>query len=88
MKCETCFWVKVTKLTSATTSYVCQLEPLSMPTSPNGRCSHWRFSGKERCGNCRNHVDEHCLLNSPYCAGSTLVVSENDWCGQFKGKMI
>ena len=87
MKCETCFWMKLTKVTSATNSYVCQLEPLSVPTSPNGRCSHWRFSGREYCGNCHFFSDYACVIDGPYRGAEEQKVAEGEWCGRFKGRM-
>jgi hypothetical protein len=85
MKCETCFWFSIA---SERTVGICDLEQHSVAVGLDHRCSQWRFSGKECCGNCRNHVNDCCLLNGPYYADSTLEVSENDWCGQFKGRMV
>ena len=85
MKCDTCFWMKSIKVTTGVINTVCQLEPLSTPVSPNGRCSHWKFLGRECCGNCYNFRNNHCCKDGPVCAETPLLVSGDDWCGQFKG---
>jgi hypothetical protein len=84
MKCETCFWFSIA---SERTVGICDLEQHSVAVGLDHRCSHWKFSGRECCGNCHYICDGYCLRNGPICAPA-LHVSDDDWCGQFKGKMI
>lgn len=87
MKCETCFWVKISKPTSGTTSAICEYKTESEHVSLNGRCANWKFSGRECCANCHFFSDYACVIDGPYRGAEEQKVAEGEWCGRFKGRM-
>lgn len=87
MKCETCFWVKVTKATSASAMAECEYSPEAKLVSLNSRCSNWTFKGKPACKDCRYYDRGFCVIEEPYSTNYSEQREPNEWCGQFKGRM-
>ena len=85
MKCETCFWFSIA---SERTVGICDLEQHSVAVGLDHRCSHWRVSGKECCGNCHFFSDYACVIDGPYRGAEEQKVAEGEWCGRFKGRIV
>ena len=87
MKCETCFWVKLTKATSATTMAECEFSIDVKLVGLGNRCANWTFNGKPACKDCRYYDRGFCVLEVPAATQYSEQREPDEWCGQFKGRM-
>ena len=88
MKCETCFWVKVKQATSATRMAECEFSTEVKLVGLGNRCANWTFNGKPACKDCRYYDRGFCVLRVPAKTDYSEQRCDDDWCGQFKGRMV